>query len=773
MVRKYFIFLFCLPILLLNISVLAKDIFINDTKIEGLKNLSERKILFHLEDKFKTGDVDSNNIINELYNLGYFSSIEIFRKNNLLNINVIERPYIESVKIYGEKDKSAIYLILNENNIKIGDIYNFVSLDLFKRKIEQYYINNGIHNINIDIKIDINTHLNSANVLINIYKYNKQRIKNIKIIGNKIFSNRKLLNLLTQSSSNWMSWFSNDNVFLKGKLISDLDNIKAHYLDHGFVNFQINFARIYLSKNKKDIFIVLSVFEGEKYYISSIDIHSNTLAFDNKLRHIIYSNINSGDIFSRKKLFNVKKYIKDFFYSKGYINASIDFRLANSGNNMINIEFIFEQSAKVIVRNISFVGNNITDDHVLRKFIPQMENTWISIDEINFGKEEIIRNGLASNVDIEFINYSNKKEEVDVIYKVIEQKTTKFIAGFSYNYGDGIVLNVGSELSNFLGNGKDIIINLNSNKMQSDYTFGYFNPQFTESGIGVGYNIYYKTEQLGKNTNNFDHASSTFGAYLYYSFKIGKYKKINFGIGCDMTRLQVYEETAPTEIKNFISKEGLDYKEYYLTSIFTYNSLDKFIFPTCGISQRAIFRLSMPGSDIKYYTLNYDFNYYKQLSFDYIFNFYSVIGYGNKYGSTYRYPFFKNFFIKGINNIRGFKDKTIGPRDSNGESFGGNILVNFKISLFLPVPILSDIKTIRTGLFLDIGQVYNTYNVPKKREKNRYLKVSTALRCSSGFSLIWNTPFGVPLEISIAYPLNKKRTDKLNIVSLSMGMQLN
>lgn len=761
--------LFSWCVILFCSSLFAKDFLVDEVKVHISGVNVEDKVLIDLECHLDGANLTENSIINYFYDTGFYSNVSLLRVDSTLNLFLENKPLIKNIKIYGDKNKSNIFHILNKNGIKVGSFYDLYLLNVFKQSLQQYYANLGKHSVNIDLNVVAN--IDGIDLIVNISCHTKQVVKTIKIIGNNSFDENVLLKLLSHSKTNLMSWLSNDDVYMKGKLMSDLDELRSYYMDKGYIHFYVDLVKVVFNDDRTSVSIFISLNEGEKYSIGDINLVCDDKELYNNLKSIVYSNINVGHVFSSKRLSLVRKIIKDYLNSRGDIDTLVDISLNDIGKNKVFVDIFINKSSKLFVKKINFVGNLFTADYVLRRYIPQIERSYISYDVINFGKEEIIRNGFASNVTVDYVYDAFDDNVVDIVYKVDEHKTTKFLAGCSYSYSDGFILNIGAEFSNFLGNGKDVVFNVNSNKFQSEYTFGYFNPYLTNDGVGVGYNINYKSEQLDRIFGHLNHNASTFGASLYYSFKIGKYKKINFMFGCDMTKLKMYEDAASVEVRDFISREGLDFKEYYLNFVFIYNSLDKFVFPNYGLYQHFSTKITVPGSSIMYYVLNYDVSYYNQISSEYVFNLTSSLGYGNKYGDTFRYPFYKNFFIRGHNCIRGYKDKTLGPRDSNGENLGGNFLINFKASLYFQVPILSDDKNIRTSLFFDSGQVYDTFNDDKDVKSTKFLKVSSSLRYSIGFSLVWNTPFGIPFEISLAYPLNLKNTDKRSIFFFNLGMQ--
>lgn len=743
---------------------------INKININGLINYSDISLLKKINNYFYKKEIETSNIIDFFHSLNLFKFVKLSTINDSLCIDVIELPVIHDIKIFGTKDKKHIFSILNKLNIHIGSIYNNYTFVFFRQYLEKYYINKGYYNVSVEINVNLDDNKNKLDVSINLNTLKKQKIKKIKIVGNKIFTSDKLLRLLSHSKSNFLSWFTNDDIYLKGKLVSDLDIIKSYYIDRGYIGFYISSTKILLSKDGKKIYIYIHLNEGNKYYVGDINITNDYFSINDKLKFILYDYFRSGDVFSRKKLLEGQRKIRDYFYNKGYINSSVNFNIINVGSNTINIEFFVEKKQRVIVRKILFVGNNITEDKILRRNIPQQEGDWISMHDINFGKEEIVRLGLASNIDINVKKYDKNGKYIDVFYKIDEQKTTKFIIGCSYNSFEGLMLNAGTELSNFLGIGRDVSFNINRNKNGSEYNFSYYNQQLDGLHFGVGYNLYYRSEKLEKISGNFERFSNTFGGSMHYSYKFKNYIRFNGGFGCDLTRLRMDEETSSDEVTEFLAHEGFDFKEYYFTFLINYNSLEKLIFPSNGMYNNLAFRLSLPFSNLKYYVLNYNLNYYKRLSDNFIFNIFSVIYYGNKYHNTYSFPFFKNFFIRGNTKVRGFKDKSLGPRDSNGHAFGGNMLFNLKMSLYFPVLFLSDYRTIRTGMFIDIGQVFNTNDFENDMCYNNFYDIISDIKLSCGFALTWSTPFGIPFEVSISYPLNMKFGDKRRILLLTFGM---
>jgi outer membrane protein insertion porin family len=519
---------------------------------------------------------------------------------------------------------------------------------------------------------------------------------------------------------------------------------------------------------------LLSVFEGERYSFSSINLVSDKSVFpDDKtyfdFNDILSSSLKEGDFFSRQKLIDVRIKMKTFLLKKGFLTSEVFFNVLNLGDSKIQIDFVCANFVKSRVKHINFVGNFLTCDRVLRRMIPAMEGSGLSIDDIEFAREEIMRTGIADFVNVDFVKNPDDLHEMNIVYSLDEQKFGKLGAGLSYSSDEGLNVNLNTELTNFLGTGTDLILDVNHNSFESDFSFTYYTPYFFDEKFGVGYRFYYRSDFFEQDVDNFNVLAETFGAHIYYSFDLNKFKKFIFGFGCDMTFLGSYDENISNEIRIFVDRFGCDFKDYYFSLAWTYNSLDKFFYPTSGLFSSVNFRLNLPGSKSKYYILSYDLNYYNTFYNDCSLNVFGSLYYGSVYGINELYPFFKNFHIRNPNNIRGFKDRTLGPKDSNEDNIGGNLLFCVKVSFYLPSFLLSEIRDVKTALFFDIGNVYNTKLSGKKNFKKKISYYFDSLKFSFGFALLWNTPFGVPLEFSIAYPFNVDDDDTRSIFSVSLG----
>ena len=132
------------------------------------------------------------------------------------------------------------------------------------------------------------------------------------------------------------------------------------------------------------------------------------------------------------------------------------------------------------------------------------------------------------------------------------------------------------------------------------------------------------------------------------------------------------------------------------------------------------------------------------------------IGYGDGYGDTPTLPFFKNFFVGGVNSLRGFRVFTVGPKDVQGNPRGGNRKLLGNAEFLFPFPGLEGERTARMSAFLDLGMTSdNKFDFGD-------------IRASAGIGVLWVSPMG-PLKISLAAPLKSVSGDRKQILQFTFG----
>lgn len=744
---------------------------VSNIRIVGLKRVSEAAVMNDLPLKIgeTLSETRSSELIRTLYKTGFFKSVELERDGNTLVIRVIERPTVSKLTLNGVKEKDKIQKVLREAGLAEGRMYDPAIVARAQKALEHHYMTKGKYGVKIEPKVVEESPV-LMHVKLDIYEGDVAKIHQIKIVGNTAFTEKELCKDFHSASTNWLSWFSSDDKYVKEKLNADLETLRSYYLDRGYIQFQIDSTEVSLTPDKKQLYITIHVTEGDEYCFGEVGIEGQCVVPRETLMAALQP-IRCGGTFSRKCLLEVKEALEDELGSEGYSFAEV--RPAHDVDEVhkkVNISFHIDPKRRVYVRRIHFVGNATTKDEVLRRELPQMEGTWISTGLIRAGKQRIISKGFGTTVEVETTEVPGYPDLVDITYKLEEARLGQVGAGIAFSQAEKLAFNFSLSQENFFGTGKAVDFNFDNSRACTNYSLGYQDPYFTIDGIGMGASAYYTKNDLSKTTHIAHYATDALGGEVRWVFPMSAYEAFKVSVGYDDTHLKAPRHHASREVLAFIAKNGTKFQECSTGLAWVYDSLDQRLFPTCGLIQTVAGKVVVPGAKLQYYRLTYDMAWFYPLtdSNRWVFNVSSNLGIGNGYGKTRLLPFYKNFFAGGSQYVPGFQENSLGPKDSTNHPFGGNALVAGTVGLIFPTPFKPDTKAVRTALCLNAGQVYDTRC---KEELVNGVWVSrnpAGLRFSAGLWVTWHSPMG-PLKFGLFKPLRLKKGDEKQYFSFSAG----
>ena len=762
-------------------SLMAFDAFVvKKIKIEGNQRLSDDAVLEDLP--INIGDqvtpARSSAAIHALFKTGFYQDVTLERDGNTLVVKLVERPSIGKLEITGLKDKEDIEKILKENNIAEGRVYDPNIISKMEKEIVRDYLSKQRYGVRVDTKVTPEER-NRVALQIDVYEGSVATIREIKFVGNKAYSARVLRGNMYHKTKNVLSWFDKSDHYSKEKLAADLEMLRSFYMDHGYLNFKVESTQVSLSVDKRYVYLTINIYEGEQFFFKKISLEGDIVIDRDKMQAVIDKKLHAGAVFSIKSVLEVKEKLEDMLGQEGYSKAEV--RLVDEVDQqtrLVNLKFVVNSNKRITVRRITFQGNALTQDEVLRRDVEQFEGSWIETTKIKQSKDAIMRDGYATKVDVQTLPVLDKDDQIDLLYKIEEQRTAQVSAGISYSPAENLGFNVGADLKNFVGTGKDVNFLFNYGKAIQTYMLSYNNPYFTNSGIGMGYSLYNTQSNLSRTSTVFDYKVDVTGFNIAWNFRMSKFDALRLGGGADHSVLKMNYATAPTQAQAFVraynsgqpyanTDMAIGFKEYYFTFGWVHNSLDNYLFPSSGVSTALEAKFDIPSSQLKLYKIDYDFGWFKTVYDPIVFNIGVTLGYQNVYDAK-PFPFFKHYYLGGAESVRGFEERSLGPISSLGQPFGGNIVGDGRVQFIFPPPFIPDTKTVRMALFLDAGQVYDTHNKANAQEE---VANPTGIRYSSGLALVWNTPLGMPIAISVAWPLNKKPGDDLKVFAFSLGTQ--
>ncbi len=762
---------------------MAFDTFtVKAIKVEGNQRVSQDAVLAELPinvgDKITPAKV--NAAIHALFKTGFYQDVTIEEEGSTLIVKVVERPTIGSLEITGLRTKDDIEKILKANNIVEGRVYDPNIISKAEREIVHDYLTKQRYGVKVDTKVTPEER-NRVAVVIDVYEGTVATIKEIKFVGNKAYSASVLRAQMFHKTKNLTTWFDKSDHYSKEKLAADLEMLRSFYMDHGYINFKIESTQVSLSVDKKSVYLTINVSEGEQFFFKDVTVEGDMVIDRDKMQAVVDKRIKPGSVFSLKKVLEVKDTLETMLGDAGYSKAEV--RIVDEidpTTRMVHLKLVIDAHKRVIVRRITYSGNHLTQDKVLRRNNEQFEGGWISTTKIKESKEAIMREGYASDVDIKTIPVIDTDDQVDLEYKITEERTAQISAGISYSPSEGFGANIGADMKNFVGTGRDINFVFNHTKAMQIYTLGYNDPYFTASGIGMGFNIYNSRTRLSKTSQVFNYLMDTTGFNIGWTLRLTQYNYFKFGGGVDHMMLKMNYPMSPLEAQSFaqaynngqpyVGNEGnisLGFNEFFLSVGWIHNNLDNFLFPSKGWAQTLQFRYNVPGSQLEVYKLDYDISWYKNIYDPLVLNLRGIVGYQNVYNDK-PFPFFKHYYLGGAESVRGYEERSLGPLSSQNTPFGGNVMLEGRAQLIFPPPFVPDTKTMRMALFLDAGQVYDTHNKKTLVDNDRN---PTGIRYAAGLAFVWNTPLRVPISLSVAYPLNKKANDKVRVLAFTLGTQ--
>lgn len=747
-------------------SVMALEPFqVKDIRVEGIQRTEAGTVFSHLP--VKVGEIMDDDLasqaIKSLYNTGFFKDVRIEAENDVLIVTVQERAAIAQIDFSGNKSFPTDKMKEGLKQVGISEslIFDKSQLDRAEQEIKRQYLSQGKYGASVKTVVTP-LERNRVAVRFDIEEGAVSKIRDINIVGNKAYSIEDLRAQFLLTTPNWMSWWNKDDQYSKQKLNADIETLRSFYMNKGYLEFNVDSTQVSITPDKKDIYITINITEGEKYTISEVKLAGETLVPEDELRQLIQ--VQAGDTFSREKVTQTSKAISDRLSNDGYAFSNVNpVPEINKEKHTAAFTFFVDPGKRVYVRRINVVGNTRTRDEVIRREVRQLESAWYASNKIDRSKERIVRTDFFSDVNVETPAVPGTADQVDLNISVTEKSTgsVQFGAGLSSN--EGVVFGITVNQNNFLGTGNRVSAQVNTGKVNTTYSLSYTDPYFTPDGVSRGIDVYRRdvnTSSLNIGTYN----TSSYGGGVRFGIPLNERDGLNFGLSADFTSVDLTDES-PQQYKDFCEKaSGCTSNSLVTTAGWTHDSRDSIMFTTKGVLQRLSGELALPVLDLEYYKIDYKHAWFKELFTGYTLMLNGEIGYADSYGDR-KYPFFKNFYMGGVNTVRGYDNGSLGPRSidavtGNDFALGGTKRLLGNAELYIPIPGLKESKQFRLSAFLDAGNVFGTDASYDFGE----------LRYSTGVGLSWISPFG-PLKLVFAKPLNSKTGDDTQAIQFQLGQQ--
>ena len=735
-----FFFIFFMKITFINAEI-VKSISVN-----GNQRISDKTVIIF--SKINIGEDliinDLNKVIKNLYQTDFFKDVSVKLENNTLKIDVTENSLVQLVEINGVKNKKLKQALIDQLTMTEKKSYVDERSNEETLKLSNFLKLSGYYFSNVNLKIQKNDN-NTVNLVYDIELNKKAVVKNINFSGNKIFKSRLLSSIIITEENKFWKFLSKKKYLNEKQIQLDQRLLKNFYLNEGYFNVKISQTSANLIQDN-NFNLTYNINAGRKFFFNDLSLNIPT-DYDPDNFKFIRSLLDDmrDKPYSSNSINRLLNEIDNIAVTKQYefINASFSEKIVDE--NKINIMFVINESQKLYVDRINILGNDITNEIVIRNLLIVDEGDPLNEILNNKSQNNIKASGLFSNVDYKILDTNNEfKKDIEIV--VEEQPTGEITASAGYGTS-GQTISFGVKENNFSGNATKLNTNLS---FSSNSVKGGFNV------IIPNYNYSDKSLRLNLSRSNNDFLNTAGYENTVTNFTLGtgfEYKQDLF-----FTPLIVMESenltTTSTASANLKKQDG-NYNNIEFDYSFLFDKRDQSFRPTDGYYSR--FNQTLPLLSNDYSLSNiYDFKTYHKLSENMISNISFYISAINSLeGSDVRVS---DRIYLSPRKLRGFEPGKVGPKD-NLDFIGGNYASAASLSTTLPT-ILPELESIDFNIFIDAGNVWGV-DYDNNLDKSK-------IRSATGISIDWLTPVG-PLNFVFAQPITKASSDVEQTFRFDLG----
>ena len=739
-------------------SAFAVDPFtVRDIRVEGLQRIEPGTVFASLP--FRVGetynDDKGSSAIQALFGLGLFKDVRLEVNGDVLVVIVEERPTVSEVSFVGIKefDKEALKKALREIGLAEGQAFDKALADKAEQELKRQYINRSRYSAEI-ITTVTPIERNRVNLSFNVIEGDVDRIKDIRIVGNKAFSSSTLRNLFDLDTGGWMSWYTKANRYSRAKLSADTETMRSYYLARGYLEFRVDSTQVAISPDKQDIAITLNVTEGERFLVSGVKLEGNFLNKEEEFKSLV--TIKAGQAYNADTIAATTKAFTDYFGSFGFAFARVDVvPQIDRANNRVAFILQGDPSRRAYVRRINVTGNSRTRDEVVRREFRQFESSWYDGDKIKLSRNRVDRLGFFTDVNVDTQEVPGTADQVDLSINVVEKPTGNLQLGAGFSSSDKLALSFGIKQENVFGSGNYLGVDVNTSKINRQIVLTTVNPYFTADGISRSFDLYHRASRPLDGQGG-DYGLATSGTSIRFGVPFTELDTVFFGLGYERLTIKPGINPLPLTYQNYANLFGYTSSSVPLTVGWTRDNRDSALVPTQGRYQRVYGEWGVAG-DARFVRSSYQIQQYTPLNRQFTIALNGELGWG-KGLSNRPFPVFKNSSSGGLGSVRGFQQGSLGPRDAANLALGGPKKLTLNAELIAPFPGIGNDRTLRVFGFVDAGNVFGENDAYRLNQ----------LRSSFGVGLSWISPVG-PLRFAIANPIRKKVGDRIERFQFQIG----
>ncbi|MDP3606377.1 MAG: outer membrane protein assembly factor BamA, partial [Polaromonas sp.] len=470
---------------------------VRDIRVEGLQRVEPGTIFASLP--FRVGetynDEKGSNAIRALFGLGLFKDVRLEVSGDVLVVIVEERPTVADVDFVGAKefDKEVLKKALRDIGLADGRPFDKALADRAEQELKRQYINRSLYGAEVLTTVTP-IERNRVNVTFSVIEGDIAKIKEIRVVGNKAFSESTLRGLFDLNTGGWLSWYTKSNQYSRAKLNADIETLRSYYLTRGYLEFKVDSTQVAISPNKQDISVTLNITEGERFTVSGVKLEGNFLEREEEFKSLV--TIKPGDAYNAEQVAQTVKAFTEYYGSFGFAFAKVDAKPEiDRANSRVAFVLQGDPARRAYVRRINISGNNRTRDEVVRREFRQFEASWYDGDKIRTSRDRVDRLGYFTEVNIDTQEVPGTPDQVDLNLAVVEKPTGNLQLGAGFSSAEKLSFIFGFKQENAFGTGNYLGLEVNTGKFNRQFVLSTVDPYFTADGISRTFDLYSRTSR--------------------------------------------------------------------------------------------------------------------------------------------------------------------------------------------------------------------------------------------------------------------------------------
>ena len=720
-------------------------------EVEGNKRIENNTI----KNYFIAADLDDsdslNKVLKRLYSSNLFSDVFLEISKEVITVKIKENPTIHTIKIAGNKALND-EVIMQEMDLSTRSIYTKAKLISDVNRLTEIYKRSG------RVKVEITPYIkilkdNRIDLTLKVKEGNKTKIKKIYFNSNFSYKDKDLLKIISSKEARF--YRGSSSFFDPDRVQYDKQLLQKFYLNKGYAAFDILDVKVEYINNINGFLVNYFLSEGSKYKFSKTSTKNFISQYQNidieELASLI--DFKEGTLFSLDRIESTVDILLKRLNDEGFAFADIDYQISKDDiKKTVAVSFNIKKNKKIYIRNITILGNNRTEDRVIRRELKVRSGDIFNDTKIKRSRQRIQNLGFFESVKVRQ-NQVSGSNLVDITFEIAERSTGELNFGFGYSTTDKFLGNITVKERNLLGKGHSIALSTQRSSRSNDIDLSYTIPNFLDRDFSYSFSIFTINQELANNVANI----KTQGFSNRISYEITEYLSQSLSYSLKNDEVSDVARTA----SSFLREQEGKFISSSISQSLGYDKRNNRLNPSKGYYIKLATNWTGVGGDIKFIKIEPSYVQYFPIYKDKVI-FKTLV----KSGAIKAYGGDKvrvnNRFFLGGSSFRGFRNAGIGPRDVDGSALGGEYYYKGTLELIFPLGLPEELG-FKGILFSDNGSL-----IGNSEDSRGQIQDQHKLRASVGFGLAWRSPLG-PISFNFANILKKAETDREETFRIDFG----